>query len=185
MKKLIKNFLSFIVKINWIWNLLDKKLFRIVRYLEKERNKLQKKEESLKLKSIIETISPNYTVLSGPFKGMKFLYHELEESTLFPKIIGSYESEIVSIIENICSMGFSKVLNVGSGEPYYAVGLAMRLPSSLVYAFDTNSEACFLCEKIAKMNAVESRVIINNSSLNTDTLANFCSSQSGFIIPLC
>jgi predicted O-methyltransferase YrrM len=49
-------------------------------------------------------------------------------------------------------------VNIGCGEGYYAVGLALRNPSAEVYAYDVNAEAVRLCRAMAALNGVADRV---------------------------
>ena len=77
-----------------------------------------------------------------------------------PKLVGSYEAELHGVIEQIVATDYQVVVDVGCAEGYYANGLARRLPSARVYAFDTDPEARHLCEAMAALNGVEKRVIV-------------------------
>ncbi len=100
------------------------------------------------------------SVLSGPFAGMDYIT-ESAGSAFLPKLIGSYECELHSIIEKILTSNYDTVADIGSAEGYYAVGLAMHLPkTSKIYAFDINPDAQKLCASLAKKNHVEEKVII-------------------------
>src|SRR3989442_4367093 len=50
------------------------------------------------------------------------------------------------------------VVNIGSGEGYYAVGLARRLPDATVYAFDIDQRAQVACREMAERNGVQLKV---------------------------
>lgn len=76
-------------------------------------------------------------VLGGPFKGMK--YPEFTRCrNLIMKLLGCYETEIHGMVEDAIKAGYSTVVNVGSADGYYTVGLALRLPNTPVIAFDTD-----------------------------------------------
>ena len=95
----------------------------------------------------------------GIFAGMQYPELKSYGSSLFPKLLGSYEKELNPVIEAICKESYSTIVNIGCGEGYYSVGLAMRIPKAIVYAFDTNKEAISLCKQMAELNGVEDRVI--------------------------
>ena len=83
-------------------------------------------------------------VASGPFAGMKYL-SESVCSALIPKLVGSYEAELHSIITQALGEGYTTVIDVGCAEGYYANGFALRLPTTPVYAFDIDVQARKLC----------------------------------------
>jgi hypothetical protein len=93
-------------------------------------------------------------VLSGPFKGMRYIDRSTGSSYL-PKIIGSYEDEIAQWIQEIKIKDYNTIIDVGCAEGYYAVGLSLLCPKSQVIAFDVNPLARELCEKLAKLNDVK------------------------------
>lgn len=124
-------------------------------------------------------------VLHGPFKGMKYPKTQAIGSAIFPKLIGSYESEIHSNIENLLSHNnYSEIIDVGCAEGYYAVGMAMRSPKSKIYAFDTNKEARNLCLEMARLNHVSDKVFVR-STLTPEILNNFNFTKRGLIICDC
>jgi precorrin-6B methylase 2 len=113
-----------------------------------------------------QSVFAKKTVLNGPFKGMVYPDFLATGSVLFPKLLGSYEYEIASLVEALCLKKYDAVIDIGSAEGYYAVGFAMRLPSSRVYAFDSDAKALSLCKKMAQLNNV------------TVHCGNFCSKET-------
>jgi hypothetical protein len=100
-------------------------------------------------------------VLAGPFEGM--LYCEgASGSALLPKLIGSYECELHPALETVLQRNYPLVVDIGCAEGYYAVGLARRLPSSIIYAFDIDSEARRLCRRMAEANRVSDAVVVRS-----------------------
>lgn len=101
----------------------------------------------------IQKYLPNgYSVHSGVFKGMKYL-DTATGSSLNPKLIGTYESQVYPWIEKLKD-SYKHIINLGCAEGYYAVGLALRFPHSHVYAYDTDAIARTLCAKLARINNV-------------------------------
>ena len=99
-------------------------------------------------------------VLSGPFTGMAYVT-QARGSALMPKLLGSYEEELHGVIEKIVATDYAAVIDIGCAEGYYATGLAMRMPSAQVYAFDTDLSAQALCVEMARLNAIEARINIS------------------------
>ena len=58
-------------------------------------------------------------VRHGPFMGMDFLAHS-EEGCHIAKLIGCYEQPLHSFIEQAILTSYSKILNIGCAEGYYA-----------------------------------------------------------------
>src|SRR4051794_38235977 len=69
------------------------------------------------------------TVVGGPFEGMSYVGNS-HGSAWCPKILGTYEREIRSAVDEIAAREFPNIVNIGAAEGYYAVGLARRCPSS-------------------------------------------------------
>jgi tRNA G37 N-methylase Trm5 len=121
-------------------------------------------------------------VKHGPFQGMKYAKAKALGSSYMPKMVGSYERELHPTIEKICKIPYTKIVNVGCGEGYYAVGLAMKIPTAKVYAYDIDPEASQLCSETAKCNGVDSRVFTHTSSCDIDI---FTSDERGLVICDC
>lgn len=98
-------------------------------------------------------------VLSGPFKGMLYAA-ETSEGSRNPRLIGCYEACLAPVIEEIVATGYDTVVDVGSAEGYYAIGLALRMPRARVIARDTDPKAHTACAALARANGVEARVEI-------------------------
>jgi hypothetical protein len=96
-------------------------------------------------------------VLSGPFAGLEY-FPFASGSALLPKLVGSYELEIHPAVEAAIERGYRRVVNVGCGEGYYAVGFARRLPEAEIHAFDTDIVARQRARQLARKNGVAERV---------------------------
>jgi hypothetical protein len=101
----------------------------------------------------------DWRVGSGPFAGMRYI-QSAAGSRLVPKLVGSYELELHEWIEQLAKSGFRQVLVNGCAEGYYAVGLARRMPSAKVFAFDLEPRAQALCAELARLNDVSDRIEI-------------------------
>ena len=98
-------------------------------------------------------------VQSGPFASMKYTSRAVG-SSLLPKLLGSYEAELHGVLVQILDNKYDTVVDIGCAEGYYAVGLAMRLPTARVFAFDVEPTALRLCSEMAATNEVKARVAV-------------------------
>lgn len=122
-------------------------------------------------------------VLNGPFKGMQYGSVGALCSTFIPKIIGSYESELHSVIEEIIRTKYIEIWDVGCAEGYYAVGLAKSMPSAKITAFDIELDARKNCFELAKINSVAERVLIEEKC-DADLINSF-NFENGLILSDC
>lgn len=125
-------------------------LTRALRYLAKWRAEL-----------VANTVAAREgaVVASGPFKGMLYGVRA-SEGTRAARLLGVYEASLHPVIETIIAKAPELVIDIGSAEGYYAVGLARRLPAARVLARDANPAAQRLCHELAVANAVADRVEI-------------------------
>lgn len=116
---------------------------------------------------------------------MKYPTIEAVGSAVYPKLMGSYEKELQTILEKlIYERAYSEIIDVGCAEGYYAVGLAIKCPNSKIFAYDTSELAQKLCSEMAALNNVAKRVNIQ-STLTPAILGNFPFSKRGLIICDC
>jgi hypothetical protein len=136
--------------------------------------KQQKLEEFVvinKGKAIINKISPNFIVLNGPFKGMRYPSIDITELTLAPKITGSYEGFITPFIREILLASYNNIIDIGCAEGYYAVGFAKNIPASIVHCYDINERDLLFCREMAELNHVSN--LTYNHFCSPETLINF------------
>lgn len=122
-------------------------------------------------KIIIGKISPDFKILNGPFKGMKYPSIDITELTLVPKISGSYEAHLSLLVNEINKTNYNNIVDVGCAEGYYAVGFAMHLPNCMVHCFDVNEKDLQFCKEMANLNKVNN--LTYNNFCSQDTLINF------------
>lgn len=98
-------------------------------------------------------------VVSGPFKGMHYGVRAAE-GTRAARLLGVYEASLHPVIAAIIAKAPDLVIDIGSAEGYYAVGLARCLPGVRVLARDANEAAQDLCRALALANGVAEQVEI-------------------------
>ena len=187
MKSLIKKLISQAVQNNLIWTILNATVIRIAHFASSERKKTIQEvdiKQGINIKQEVTSLSPDLTVMHGPFKGLRYSKPEAIGSSFTPKIIGSYEKELHPLLEQICLNNYSEIIDVGCAEGYYAVGLAMRIPDAKVFAYDINQQAIELCEKTAQLNNVADR-LISGSFCDSTTLQSIPLTRKALIISDC
>src|SRR6202022_2792884 len=97
------------------------------------------------------------TVKDGPFAGPVYPLEAALSRHSIPKLLGTYEQELHGIIRMIEQRKYDLVIDIGSAEGYYAVGLA-RLLRTKVLAHDPEPIERAHCERAARLNGVSSLV---------------------------
>jgi len=181
MKSLVKRLVSRAVQNDHVWTALDSTILRAFHYAELMRRRA--KEHSI-VSPAIQMLFPNLRIAHGPFQGMKYPRAQSVNSCLFPKLLGSYERELHQILETICNANYTEIVDIGCAEGYYAVGLAMRIPTAKVFAYDTDGTAKAMCEELAELNHVRQRIVIG-SFCDVETLHSIPFSGRGLIFSDC
>ena len=112
---------------------------------------------------VLSEIFSEPLVLNGIFKGMKYPKFRSRNSSLYSKLIGSYELELDEVMKEVLDTDYKEIIDVGCAEGYYAVGLAMKFPNVNVLAYDIEAESRQLTKEMAELNGVGDRVIVGNS----------------------
>ena len=118
-------------------------------------------------------------VAAGPFQGLNYAI-PASEGSRSARLLGVYEASLTPVIETIIARAYPLVIDVGSAEGYYAVGLARRMPQSRVMARDENANAQRLCQDLARLNGVADRVTTGGRMEHADF--DLCTAQPTVII---
>ncbi len=171
MKHPFRNALRTAAKRDFVWYFLNQTLFRLADFgrslRETEESRFYTRAISSFLTNTLRSGSPEVQVCHGPFKGMIYPVPDSLDRAMIPRIVGSYEKEIQPIIEEICSKSYESIFDVGCAEGYYAVGLALRIPTAKVFAYDLRDSALLACRKMAQANDASDRIVT----------ASFCDSE--------
>lgn len=156
-------------------------------YLNNHVQAIRKEKETIDLSNKNDTrliaIVGEPVVKNGWFKGMKYPSYDSVCSTIFPKIIGSYEAELNSVIQQIINSQYDVIIDVGCAEGYYAVGLAMQT-NAAVFAYDTDANARKLCLEMATLNSVQNKIQIKET-FTLDDIKNLDPTKKTLIICDC
>lgn len=118
-------------------------------------------------------------VLAGPFAGMIYSV-KASEGARTARLLGVYEAALAPVIETIVERAYPLVIDVGSAEGYYAVGLARRMPGARVLARDDNPAARALCATLAAANGVALQIEVGGRLGHADFA--ICAAQPTVVI---
>lgn len=92
-------------------------------------------------------------VRSGPFQGMRYI-NETVWGPIEPKWIGSYEQELSSVVRQIIDSDYDTIIDIGSADGYYSVGLAFRVPAARVFSYEIDPWSRGQQRRMAALNGV-------------------------------
>ena len=147
---MLRKIVNLLININFFFHIhylseLAYKILSLKKYIEfKKSNSFQKVKNYIK-KPI---------VMSGPFKGLNYKGISSYGSTLYPKLIGSYECELHGVIKDIIKYKYERIIDIGSAEGYYAVGIpyAMKNYNLEIVAVETSKIAIENLKRLASNN---------------------------------
>ncbi len=106
-------------------------------------------------------------VATGPFKGMHY-FEETVWGPITPKWLGSYEAELHGVVEEIRAKGYETIIDVGSAEGYYAIGLALVCGKARMHAFDSDFISRGQVRRLAALNSILPRISIRGLCSHAD-----------------
>lgn len=101
------------------------------------------------------------TVRRGPFAGLRYprRYGDIVHAA---KLLGAYECELHESLERLLARAPALIVNIGSGDGFYAVGIARRRAAAgdtvRVIAVDPDPIAQRACRDTARRNVVADRI---------------------------
>lgn len=161
MRRLVKSAVTTAARHPCLWGLIETSLGRIVNL---GRHALRQDqlahEHTVYVDRIIRYLGPEPVVIAGPFAGMRYPRMASAGSALAPKLLGTYELELATTVDQIIRADYERIVDVGSAEGYYAVGLAMHHEDATIFAFDIDPTARQACHELATINGVSDRTHI-------------------------
>jgi hypothetical protein len=99
------------------------------------------------------------TCRGGPFAGLRYPRAALLRIPgLVAHLAGTYELELHPVVESLIARRPPLLVNIGAGDGYYAVGMALRCPDLAVIAYEADPYRVPICRRIARLNGVEQRI---------------------------
>jgi len=176
-----KRFLQYLLVNDISWALLSPFLF-VSRRIEASRINFKNRRIENENVTICKNIFKEKTVLHGMFKGMRYADIQATGSSVYAKLLGSYELEIASALKAFLKKKYATLINIGCDEGYYAVGITILCPHIHVYAFDCNKKAQVRCKLLAQTNNVSDRISVNGCFAISELPQNIAISKNLFII---
>ncbi len=106
-------------------------------------------------------------VLDGPFKGIKLKNQYSIGSSLFPKIVGSYEECLHKKLYEFSLFQYDQIYNIGAGEGYYSLGLAKLFNyKGKIISIEGNLKNVEFLKQNIIANRLESKIEVDNSFIN-------------------
>jgi hypothetical protein len=118
-------------------------------------------------------------VAAGPFAGMDYAV-AASEGGRAPRLLGLYEASLHPVIETVVARAYPQVVDIGCAEGYYAVGLARRMPDTVVHARDSDPRAQALCAELARANGVADRLRIGPAMTHAELA--LCAAARTFVL---
>ncbi|MGB7325295.1 MAG: hypothetical protein WBD31_10530 [Rubripirellula sp.] len=123
------------------------------------------------------------TVIAGPFAGLRYAQEAAVGSSLWPKLLGTYESELRPCFEAIKQKAnYRQVVDVGFAEGFYLVGLGRQFPAAQLVGFDTEDEAKQLCQANATANGIDQHRLKLFGGFDADAFRNELQSDSLVVV---
>ena len=177
-----------------IYHLIRNMLYRLIWFLEK---KLKSELYLNNSRTIVDmqpenSFSENYInfitslknkliVRAGPFNGLQYPDSISFGSSLYPKLIGSYEIELERYILDFINKKYNNIYVIGCAEGYYCNGLGIKSANSNIYCFDISGDAVKTCNNMSKINNLKNVISINERF----NLSSFEPSISGETLIIC
>lgn len=137
------------------------------------------------LRVILQLISKQ-KIISGIFKGLKFNVPNFNTAML----IGTWELELFSVLNEILKKKFSTIFVVGAAEGYYAVGFSQHLPDTNIFAFEKQFDYRGKLKRLTISNDsknihiegnCDSKILKSHLQLGGDNPFLFCDIEGGEI----
>lgn len=126
---------------------------RLIMRIERETGRVQASQQYIR--------SQGAEVQAGPFKGMRYPDFSCRSRNLIPKLVASYEDELYPWVEEAIGKGYRQIVNIGTADGYYTVGLALRVPRAHVVGFDTDRWARKATRALAAENGADNVEVLS------------------------
>ena len=135
-------------------------------------------QDYIRYGSLFLKIQREKKVMMGPFSGIQFAALKAHGSSVFPKLIGSYESCLHPVWYRLQLNTYDKIIHFGAGEGYYVMGLQkLFLPTLGSVAYESDTRNVALLQQNLSLNGITNSVRINPVSV---TALNAGEEASGF-----
>ena len=151
-------------------NVVSKTLVRWSQYLCQERRSVEARRV-VASDPRLHRIFKDAKVTGGPFQGMEYGKTSSFCSAYYPKILGTYEMELIPAINAFLDKGYRHIVDVGAAEGFYAVGFALKSPESEIIAYEQSPRARKQLGILARINGVQDSIEIRERCEQSDMMS--------------
>jgi hypothetical protein len=152
------------------WNLVSKTLVRWSQYICQSRREVESRR-IIEHEPALHKIFREALVIKGPFAGMNYGRATSFCSAYFPKILGTYEMELIPAINAFLEKGYCHIVDVGAADGFYAVGFALKSPESKIIAYEQSPRARKQLGILARTNGVQDSIEIRERCERSDIMS--------------
>lgn len=165
-----------------LWNLFSKTIARWSQYLCQERRSVEARRV-VDGDPRLHRIFKDAKVIGGPFQGMEYGKTSSFCSAYYPKILGTYEMELIPVINEYLEKGYCHIVDIGAADGFYAVGFALKSPKSKIIAYEQSPRARKQLGILARTNGVQDSIEIRERCERRDMMS--LPATSGLLIVDC
>lgn len=100
----------------------------------------------------------NPKVTGGPFSGLCY-ENRIYFGPVTPRWLGTYEKELWEVVRKIEKFAPEEIVDIGSAEGYYSLGLSNILRETPVYSYETNPLSIWQQTRLKKLNSIKNLYI--------------------------
>jgi hypothetical protein len=153
-----------------LWKLTSKTIVRWSQYLCQERRSVETRR-IVAADPLLHRIFKDAKVIDGPFKGMEYGETSSFCSAFYPKILGTYEMELIPAINAFLEKGYCHIVDIGAADGFYAVGFALKSPESKIIAYEQSPRARKQLGILARTNGVQDSIEIRQRCERSDMMS--------------
>ena len=106
-KQVFSPIVNLVISNAFVWKLISY-FFRFGIWLKYEKSKLDHKAAEISLFAFYE----DKVVRNGFFKGLKYFSFETIGSSIFPKLLGSYEIELMPVLDSFKNNNYKNIVDI-------------------------------------------------------------------------
>lgn len=163
-------FADVVAKSDTLWKLTSKTIVRWSQYLCQERRSVEARRV-VAADPLLHRIFKDAKVAGGPFQGMRYGKTSSFCSAYYPKILGTYEMELIPAINVFLEKGYCHIVDIGAADGFYAVGFALKSPESKIIAYEQSRRARKQLGILARTNGVQDSIEIRERCERSDMMS--------------
>jgi hypothetical protein len=153
-----------------LWSIFSKTIVRWSQYLCQERRSVEARRV-VAADPRLHGIFKDAKVTGGPFQGMEYGKTSSFCSAYYPKILGTYEMELIPVINEYLEKGYCHIVDIGAADGFYAVGFALKSPKSKIIAYEQSPRARKQLGILARTNEVQDSIEIRERCERRDMMS--------------